>query len=150
MPEDERPALTTIRGNLRERIKILRQTEHHRRDRRRWMKERVDFTKNPFKHLSKLLGDKSSEQMKATEEEVEQHLHQVHSDPRREESLEWRMEKMEKLIKPSEPAIQFRADEPSWKKVNDFLKKASGKSAPGPNGILYKVYKCCERLRRSL
>lgn len=143
---DERPALKEIRDNLRERIKILRRAECHRRDRKRRMKERTDFTKNPFKYLTKLLGDVRSGELKATKEEVEEHLRQVHSDPRREDSLE----EMEKLIQPAEPATPFRAEEPSWQEVNTFLRKARAKSAPGPNGIPYKVYKYCERLKRRL
>ncbi|KAK0139195.1 hypothetical protein N1851_024123 [Merluccius polli] len=131
--EVEKPALTEIRDNLRERIKFLRRAECHRRDRKRQTKERVDFTKNPFEYLSKLLGDKRSEELKATKEQVEEH--QVHSDPRREDSLE----EMEELIKPAEPTIPFGAEEPSWQEVKHVLKKARGKSAPGPNGIPYSV-----------
>ncbi|KAK0146715.1 hypothetical protein N1851_013923 [Merluccius polli] len=67
------------------------------------MKERVNFTKNPFKYLLKLLGDKRSGKLKATKEQVEEHLRQVHSE--REDSLE----EMEKLIKPAEPTIPFGA-----------------------------------------
>lgn len=143
---EEKPALTEIRDNLRERIKILRRAECHRRNRKRRIKERTDFTKNPFKYLSRLLGDKRSGELKATKEEVEEHLRQVHNDPRREENLE----EMEKLIKPAEPTIPFKAEEPSWQEVNTFLKKARAKSAPGPNGIPYKVYKYCENLRKRL
>ncbi|KAK0135472.1 hypothetical protein N1851_028683 [Merluccius polli] len=94
----EKPALTEIRDNLRERIKILRRVEFHHRDRKRRMKERVDF-----KYLSKLLGDKRSGELKATKEQVEEHL-QVHSDPRREDSLE----EMEKLIKPANYLLRHR------------------------------------------
>ncbi len=41
-----------------------------------------------IQYLSRLLGDKRSGQLKALNVEVEQHLHSVHSDPRREEELE--------------------------------------------------------------
>ncbi|KAK0139944.1 hypothetical protein N1851_023144 [Merluccius polli] len=82
--------------------------------------DRVDFTKDPFKYMSKLLGDKRSGELKATKEQVEEHLHQVHSDPRREDSLK----EMEKLIKPADPTIPFGAEEPNWQEVNNFLKKA--------------------------
>ena len=143
---DERPAITEIRDNLRERIKILRRAECHRRDRKRRLKERANFTKNPFKYMSKLLGDKRSGELKATKEEVEEHLRQVHSDSRREDGLG----EMERLTKPAEPTIAFKEEEPTWQEVNSFLKKARGKSAPGPNGIQYNVYKHCERLRKRL
>lgn len=142
----EKLSLTEIRNNSRERIKILRRAECHRRDRKQRLKERVAFTKNPFQYVSKLLGDKRSGELKTTKEEVEEHLRQVHSDPRREESLY----EMENLIKPPEPTIPFKVEEPSWQEVNSFLKKARGKSAPGPKGILYNVYKQCERLRKRL
>ncbi|KAK0154155.1 hypothetical protein N1851_003779 [Merluccius polli] len=130
----EKPALTEFRDKLRERIKILRRAECHGRDRKRWTSPRT------FKYLSKLLGDKISGELKATKEQVEEHLHQVHSDHRREDSLK----EMEKLIKPAEPTIHFSAEEPSWQEVNNFLKKA-GQSAPGPNGIPYKMYKLRRR-----
>ncbi len=58
---DEKLALKEICDNLRECIKTLRRAECYRRNRRRRMKERTDFTKNPFKYLSKLLGDKIGE-----------------------------------------------------------------------------------------
>lgn len=77
-------------------------------------------------------------------EEVEEHLRKVHSDPRREEELDLEG----KLCCPEEPTISFDDGEPRWQEVSDF--KARGRSAPGPNGTLYRVYKNCERLRRRL
>ncbi|CAN0122348.1 unnamed protein product [Lampetra planeri] len=71
------------------------------RDRSRRMKERTDSTNNPFQHLSKLLGDKRSGKLKATKDEVEEHLRGVLSDPRCEEELE----QMAKLIKQDEPTM---------------------------------------------
>lgn len=143
---DEKLALTEMCNNLRERIKTLRRAECHRRNRKQRMKERTDFNKNPFKYLSKLLGNVRSGPLKATKEEMEEHHRQVHSDPRREDSLE----EMQELIKPTEPAIPFRDEEPSWQEMNTFLRKARAKSAPGANGIPYKVYKYCKRLRTCL
>ncbi|XP_058268375.1 uncharacterized protein LOC131367135 [Hemibagrus wyckioides] len=143
---DEKPALTEMCDNLRGRIKTLRRAECHSRDRKRRMKEWTDFTKNPFKYMSKLLSNVRTGKLKATKEEVEKHLRQVHSDPRREDSLE----EMQELIKPTEPAIPFRDEELSWQEMNTFLRKVRAKSAPGPNGIPYKVYKYCKRLRTRL
>lgn len=61
--EDEKPALTEIRYNLRECIKILRRAECRRWDscRKGWTSR--DF-RNPFKYLAKRLGDKRSENNK--------------------------------------------------------------------------------------
>lgn len=122
----------------------MRRAECQRRDRRRWEKKRVKFTKNPFKYLSGLLGVKRSGVLKASKEEVEEHLRKVHSDPRREEELDLGG----KLCCPEEPTISFDDGEPRWQEVNDFIRRARGRSAPGPNGILYR--KNCKRLRRHL
>ena len=40
--------------------------------------------------------------------------------------------------------------EPTWKEVKEIVKKARSGSAPGPNGIPYKVYKVCPLLLRRL
>ncbi|KAK3509681.1 hypothetical protein QTP70_008422 [Hemibagrus guttatus] len=72
-----------------------------------------------------------------TAEEVEEHLRQVHSNSRREVSLE----EMGKLINPTEIVIPFRVEEPSWQEMNTFLSKARAKSAPGPNGTGIKEFR---------
>ena len=41
--------------------------------------------------------------------------------------------------------------EPTWAEVTVIIKKARAKSAPGPSGLGYKIYKKCPRLlKRSL
>lgn len=67
---------------------------------------------------------------------MEEHICEVHSDPRCEDELE----EMAKLIKPDEPTIPFEVSEPIWLEVNYFLKKARGRSVPGPNGIRTRCY----------
>ncbi|XP_052268375.1 uncharacterized protein LOC127869754 [Dreissena polymorpha] len=48
------------------------------------------------------------------------------------------------------PIVAFTEGEPTLKEVQDIIKKARSKSAPGRNGILYKVYKSCPKLLRRL
>lgn len=110
---------------MRERIKTLCRAECQRRDRRRREKERVKFTKNPFKYLSGLLGVKRSGVLKASKEEVEEHLRKVHSDPRQEEELDLEG----KLRCTEEPTIPFDDRELRWQEVNEFIRKARGRSA---------------------
>lgn len=66
---------------------------------------------------------------------VGEYLSSTHSDPGRGTELEIG----ETLMKLGEPTIKFADKESSWKEVNDFLKRARAGSAPGPNGIPYKV-----------
>lgn len=54
--------------------------------------------------------------LKASKEEIEEHLRKVHSDPRQEEELDLEG----KLCCPEEPSISFDAGEPRWQEVNDF------------------------------
>jgi hypothetical protein len=61
----------------------------------------------------------------------------MNSDPRRNEELG----ECEKLIKPEEPEHMFDELEPKLREVNDVIRKARVASSPGPNGILYRVYK---------
>ena len=78
--------------------------------------------------------------------EVEDYLHRTHSDPLREEELD----EQGNLMNLEVPASELDMAEPSIKEVTAVLKKARAASAPGPNGIPYKVYKNCPRLARLL
>lgn len=44
------------------------------------------------------------------------------------------------------PTIMLNTSEPTWKEVQDVVKKAQAASAPGLSGIPYKVYKNCPKL----
>lgn len=89
------------------------------------MKENMDFTKNLPVSLKTPGMTKDQENWKKIKKEVEEHICEVHSDPRCEDELE----EMAKLIKPDEPTIPFEVSEPIWLEVNYFLKKARGWSA---------------------
>lgn len=48
------------------------------------------------------------------------------------------------------PEKELNISEPSWKEVQEVVKKARTGSAPGPSCIPYKVYKKCPMLLRRL
>ena len=77
---------------------------------------------------------------------MEEHLSQVHSDERRDEELE----ENDRLIHPEEPTQVFDIEEPMLGEVKDVVRKSRAGSAPGPNGLPYKVYKNCPRLTKRL
>jgi len=54
------------------------------------------------------------------------------------------------LVRPTRPGIEFDISEPKFTEVESFIMKARSASAPGPNGIPYKVYKKCGKLRKFL
>ena len=70
----------------------------------------------------------------------------MHSDP----THGVRLEEFEQLIEPSEPNQPFEEAPPKYKEVVDKVMRARAASAPGLNGVPYKVDKHCQRLTRHL
>ena len=54
------------------------------------------------------------------------------------------------LVRPTEPGVQFDLGPLKVKELETFLRKARSASAPGPNGIPYRVYKKCDDIRKFL
>ena len=77
-----------------------------------------------------------SGQLETPQAEVEDYLHKTHTDREREEDLQ------DTLITEdvADPSAAFSLSEPSWTEVKEVVRKARAASAPGPNGIQYKVY----------
>ena len=92
--------------------------------------------------MSRLLGDKRSGKLECTLEEAEDYIHKTYSDPSRDTDLPLN----EKLLNPEPPAVEFDTSEPRLKEVQDCIAHARAASAPGQNGVPYKVYKNCPKL----
>lgn len=84
--------------------------------------------------------------LRATKEEIEDHLRQSRSDPQRDELLG----ECSGVPQVELPAVPLDNKEPTWKELNVMVKKARSRSTPGPSGIPYKVYKKCPKLLRCL
>ncbi|XP_019626566.1 PREDICTED: uncharacterized protein LOC109471671 [Branchiostoma belcheri] len=78
--------------------------------------------------------------------DLEGHLRGVYSDEHRDAP----MPDIGGLVRPPQPGVEFDVSEPRFKEVASFIEKARAASAPGPNGVPYKVYKKCEKLKRVL
>ena len=144
--EEEKLALSDLREDLRKQLKTLRRAENHRRKRIERQRKRAQFIANPFGFVKKLLGSKKSGKLECTREEANMHVRQMYSDATRDEDLG----ECQKLLSPEPPEIQFEEKEPTLQEVRRVLQKARAASAPGPNGIPYKIYKCCQRLAQRL
>ncbi|GFN92197.1 LOW QUALITY PROTEIN: reverse transcriptase [Plakobranchus ocellatus] len=82
----------------------------------------------------------------AKREELETHLKKTYSDPTREIPLE----ETTGIIWPAAPGIKFDSKPPSLQKVIAVVNKARAKSAPGPNGVPYLLYKRCPNVLKKL
>lgn len=140
--EDERIGLGELREDARKRLMKLRSAESYRRNRKKRSRKRVEFISNPYQFTKTLLTEKSSGRLEAPKEDIEKHLKKVHSDPNREKPVE----NFRNLITAELPTVNFDESMPTIQEIRNIVKKARAGSAPGPNGIAYKVYKCCSGL----
>lgn len=95
---------------------------------------------------SQLLREKRSGQLTCSKTEVDHYLKEAYSD----ECIEQDIGPCRALINPSAPEQEFDGKEPSWKEIQEVVKRAGASSAPGPSGVPYKVYENCPRLLTGL
>ena len=141
----EKPGLEDLRKIQREKLHRLRSAENHRKKRRERARKRSQFIANPAKFVQRLLGDNRSGTLQCPKEEVEEHLRRTHSDPLRELDLEDFL-----LVEPAGPEHEFSLGNPGLDEIKKVIRKSRASSAPGPNGVPYKVYKNCPGLTRRL
>merc|ERR1711974_293177 len=103
-------------------------------------KENTDkFYNQPYEFARKVLNPAVKGHLESTKEEVEEFLKKAHGDEEREDELG----ECEGLYKYPDPQVEFQTEPPTWKEFQETLKKARTKSAAGPNGVPYRLYKNC-------
>ncbi len=133
----EREGLMLLQGDIKCRLATLRRAENLRKLRKKKEHTRTRFYKNPFKFVKDLFAKEKSRILKISKQELEEHLEKVHHDTKRHEQI---------VIPHDIPPIQppefnLEAGPPKWKEVESTVRRARSASAPGPNGVLYKLYK---------
>ena len=138
----EKAALSELRDECKLKLKKLRQAENNRKQRKKRSKKRAEFISNPFKFSKKLLNDKTSGQLKVSKEVIEEYINKIHSDPQRNNKLPIQ----NRLSEVDLPTVMFNEKPITIGEMRAVVRKARAGSAPGPNGIPYKVYKNCDGL----
>ena len=100
----------------------------------------------PFEFARKIIAPKPRGEMKSNKQEVQEHLQKAHSDPKREEERTIQ----DDLWVYQEPQTEYNDELPTWNEFSRRLRKTRSKSAPGPNGVPYVVYKRCPGVARLL
>ena len=113
---------------------------------RKRAKKRSAFVSNPYNFSKQLFDKEKSGTITNNLEEVQNYLKSVHSDPERAAPLG----ECNRIEAEPVPTTPFDTSEPKLSEVNEAVKKGRNCSAPGPNGIPYKVYKMCPKLTRRL
>lgn len=133
----EREGLMLLQGDIKCRLATLRRAENLRKLRKKKEHTRTRFYKNPFKFVKDLFAKEKSGILKIPKEELEEHLEKGNHDPKRHEQI---------VIPHDIPPIQppefnLETGPPKWKEVESTVRRARSASAPGPNGVPYKLYK---------
>ena len=133
----EREGLMLLQADIKYRLATLRRAENLRKLRRKKEHSRTRFYKNPFKFVKDLFAKEKCGILKTPKPELEEHLEKVHQDTKRHEQI---------IIPHDIPPIQppefnLDTDPPKWKEVENVVRRARAASAPGPNGVPYKLYK---------
>ena len=143
---DEKLGLSQLRDDLRSQVAVLSKAERRRKIRQNRRRKRTAFYENPHKFTKKLFEENKSGVLDVPQEELENHLKRTYTDNQMNEELE----PIRAVEQPPAPSCQFDIADLRLKEVRDFVKKARSGSAPGPNGIPYKVYKACPKVLRVL
>ncbi len=94
------------------------------------------------KHARQLLEEKKSGKLETTREQLEQHVREQYSDPVRNVPLG----APGYVPKSAPPTAVFNIMPPKLSEVRQVVEKARSSSAPGPNGIPYKLNKNCPKV----
>ena len=127
-------------------LRLKKRAESLKNNRKKFSKNCREFLSQPFGFAREVIAPKPKGEMKSTKVEVEQQLQRSHSDEEKSKARE----APEDLIQYEEPEVEFDNKMPSWSEFNKRLRKTRSKSAPGPNGVPYLVYKRCPGVARLL
>ena len=139
--EDEREGLSVLWEDVKRRVTDLRRAERGRQrkyERRRAMRS---FFSDPYRYGRSLLDPPKSGELSVEQDKLEEHLLKTYSDALRHESLQERVD-IPAVPLPTSP---FCLASPSLEEVRGVVRKARNRSAPGPNGVPYLLYKRCPK-----
>ena len=109
-------------------------------------KARKSFIEDPFRFTKKTLQEKASGTLTIPIGELEDALKVTYSDPDRNTEVH----EVSGLFRPSVPLTEFDVSRIKLTEVQAVIHKARAKSAGGPNGVTYAVYKNCKKLTECL
>ena len=133
-------------SDLKKRYRDVRRAAYYQRKRRKQVRERERFYRNPYEFVKQLFSEGASGALKASKEELEDHLHLTYSAANLEEVLHLRPV----LVAPPQVEHAFDLGELKAWEVNEVIRKARAGSAAGQNGLSYKLFKYCPRIRKVL
>ena len=145
-PAEEKDAINQLQQEKLKALRLTKRAETMRKNRRKFSRNCNEFLGQPFQFARKIIAPKPRGELKSNKQEVQEHLHKAHSDPKREEERNIQ----DDLWIYHEPQTEYNCELPTWSEFSRRLRKTRSKSAPGPNGVPYIVYKRCQGVARLL
>ena len=143
-PQDEKKAIQELQQEKLKQLRLSKRAETLRKNRRKLTKNSSSFLRQPFQFAREVINPKPKGNLESSKEEVETFLENAHNDPGRNEPLP----SLDTLWEFSEPEIPLKDNPPTLREFTEKLKKTRSKSAPGPNGVPYLVYKRCPEIAK--
>ena len=145
-PKEEKEGVKQLQNEKIKELRLKKRAETIKKNRKKFTKNCSEFLAQPFQFSRNVIAPKPKGQLESSKSKVEEHLNRAHSDKERDQERcipgdLWAYE---------EPCVQFDNSLPSLEAFNKRLKKTRSKSAPGPNGVPYIVYKRCPSIAKLL
>ena len=142
----EKSGLQELWRGLKARHLVLSRAESSRKRRSQKKNNQERFYKDPFQSAIQLFKQSRSGSFSVQKEQLEAHVKKIYSDPDRVIPLS----EPTGLLWLAGPAEEINRKPPSLKEINAVVQKARAKSAPGPNGVPYLLYKTCPNVLKRL
>ncbi len=135
--EVEREGIEVLQGDSKRRLATLRRAEGLRKQRKKKERTRTAFYRDPYKFAKDLFVKEKTGTLKVPVRELEEYLRKTYSDNQRHVPVT--IPDDMPPIQPPEHQLDTRP--PTWSEVENTVKRARTASAPGPNGVPYRLYK---------
>ncbi|KAK7912981.1 hypothetical protein WMY93_013192 [Mugilogobius chulae] len=138
---EERVGLGALQSDIKRRLSTLRRAESLRKQRKRKEHARASFYKNPFKFTKNLFLQEKSGVLKIPVKDIEEYLKDTYSEGLTLPDQSG-LGLLPEGMPPLHPIVhEMDTGPPTWKEIVNTVKRARSASAPGPNGIPYRLYK---------
>ena len=145
-PDEEKEGINELQSEKLKKLRLAKRAESLKQSRKKFTVNCKEFLGQPYQFARNLLAPKPSGELRSTKEEVEKYLKDAHSDPDQFNERD----DHDELLHYEHKDIDFNDSPPTYKEFSRKLRKTRSKSAPGPNGVPYLVYKRCPGVAKLL
>ena len=144
--EDQKEGIGQLQEEKLRKLRLTKRAETIRKNRKKYVSNCNKFLSQPFDFAREVIAPRPKGNIKSSKQETEEHLRKAHGNKETKKEKDT----PEDLHRFEEPIVDFDDSLPTWQEFSEQLKKTRNKSAPGPNGVPYLVYKRCPGLARLL